>query len=144
MKKLNVFFDILKIAINENIYEEFTEVYEKEEYSKLSEEMVDILPTIFEEFNIFPNPISDLTCRECTFAVEMAKEGYDVTGVDMAYLFLKNIINMYQNFYYPKKHSFTSSSSSKLSISFKFISNSRYYLIHNNSMKSPLLSLPLS
>ena len=51
--------------------------------------MAETLPTILEKFNIKPQEILDIACGEGTFAVEMAKRGFRVVGVDISKEMLK-------------------------------------------------------
>ncbi len=75
--------------MNEGIYGDFAPVYKEGNFSKLSEHMVEFLPDILERFDVSPEKILDLACGEGTFSVEMAKKGYDVTGVDISDRMLK-------------------------------------------------------
>jgi ubiquinone/menaquinone biosynthesis C-methylase UbiE len=63
--------------------------------------MARFFPSILRQFKISPENILDVACGEGTFALEMAKSGYQVTGVDysldMLKLARKKIINQKQN-----------------------------------------------
>jgi len=72
-----------------NVYKKFAYLYVKGRYSHFSEKMAEILPTIFENFNVQPQRILDIACGEGTFAVEMAKRGFRVVGVDISKEMLK-------------------------------------------------------
>ena len=72
-----------------NVYKKFAYLYVKGRYSHFSEKMAEILPTIFENFNVQPQRILDIACGEGTFAVEMAKRGFQVVGVDISEEMLK-------------------------------------------------------
>lgn len=75
--------------MSEEIYRDFAEVYAEGGYPKMSEKMVEVLPEVFEHFEFYLDSILDLACGEGSFAVEMAKKGYDVTGVDISPEMLK-------------------------------------------------------
>lgn len=66
------------------IYEAFAEFYVKGLYPSYSKQMAELLPAVLERFDVRPHTLLDLACGEGTFAVEMAKRGYRVTGVDLA------------------------------------------------------------
>ena len=72
-----------------NVYKKFAYLYVKGRYSHFSEKMAEILPTILENFNVQPQRILDIACGEGTFAVEMAKRGFQVVGVDISKEMLK-------------------------------------------------------
>ena len=67
-----------------NAYREFARFYAKGQYYKYSKQMAEVLPDILEQFNVCPTTILDLACGEGTFIVEMAKKGFDVTGIDLS------------------------------------------------------------
>jgi len=72
-----------------NIYEKFAYFYKKGEYSQYSERMAELLPSLLERFGAKPQTLLDLACGEGTFAVTMAKKGFQVTGVDISTHMLK-------------------------------------------------------
>ena len=67
-----------------NIYEKFAYFYEKGSYLQHSKRMAELLPAVLEKFDAEPQTILDMACGEGTFAVAMAKEGFQVTGVDLS------------------------------------------------------------
>ncbi|AIF70105.1 hypothetical protein PAP_08620 [Palaeococcus pacificus DY20341] len=71
------------------IYKNFAYFYVKGRYSRFSEKMAEILPTILEKFDAKPQKILDIACGEGTFAVEMAKRGFQIVGVDISREMLK-------------------------------------------------------
>ncbi|KPU63358.1 hypothetical protein EP1X_03185 [Thermococcus sp. EP1] len=71
------------------IYKNFAYLYVKGRYSRFSEKMAEILPIILEMFDVKPQKILDIACGEGTFAVEMAKRGFQVVGVDISEEMLK-------------------------------------------------------
>lgn len=68
-----------------SLYNEFAEVYAKGEYPNLSQAVADILPKILEQYQI-PNSgkLLDIACGEGSFALSMAKQGWQVTGIDQS------------------------------------------------------------
>jgi SAM-dependent methyltransferase len=66
------------------IYREFAYLYATGEYPQFSKQIAKFLPSLFEEYQFLPNTILDLACGEGTFAIEMAKQGYSVTGIDQS------------------------------------------------------------
>jgi ubiquinone/menaquinone biosynthesis C-methylase UbiE len=65
-----------------SIYEEFAYFYAKGPYLQYSERMAELFPAALERFDARPQAILDIACGEGTFAVAMAKKGFQVTGVD--------------------------------------------------------------
>lgn len=66
------------------VYDKFAWFYAKGPYPQYSERMADILPSLLERFRSRPKVILDLACGEGTFAVAMAKKGFQVMGVDQS------------------------------------------------------------
>jgi len=66
------------------IYAEFARFYTEGPYPEFSRRMAELLPVVLERFEAKPKAILDLACGEGTFAVELAKRGYQVTGVDLS------------------------------------------------------------
>ena len=67
-----------------DIYNEFTEFYAKGIYPKFSEYMLQLMPKILNRYNKNPKKILDVACGIGTFAIGMAKQGYQVTGIDLS------------------------------------------------------------
>jgi len=67
-----------------SIYREFARFYSWGPYPDYSRRMAELLPQVLERFGAKPKTILDLACGEGTFAVEMARQGYKVTGVDLS------------------------------------------------------------
>ncbi len=67
-----------------SIYEKSAYFYAKGPYPQYSEKMAEMLPFVLEKFDAQPRTILDLACGEGTFAVIMAKNGFQVTGVDLS------------------------------------------------------------
>src|SRR4030042_6407587 len=67
-----------------SIYEKFAYFYTKGPYPQYSERMAELLPSVPERFGVKPQMLLDLACGEGSFAVAMAKEGVQMTGVDLS------------------------------------------------------------
>jgi len=67
-----------------SIYERFAYFYAKGPYPQYSERMAELLTAMLERFGAEPQTILDLACGEGSFAVAMAKKGFQVTGVDLS------------------------------------------------------------
>jgi len=63
-------------------YNQFAEVYATGGYPHYSQKMAELLPDVLGKFNLHPRKVLDLACGEGTFAVALAKLGYQVTGYD--------------------------------------------------------------
>ena len=66
------------------IYREFARFYARGPYPEYSRTMSQLLPRVLERFGAKPETVLDLACGEGTFAVELARRGYRVTGVDLS------------------------------------------------------------
>lgn len=66
------------------IYQSFATIYAKGPYTKFSLRMAELLPDIQSKFDLKPTAVLDLACGEGTFAIEMAKSGYQATGIDIS------------------------------------------------------------
>jgi len=76
---------VIQYIINEmNIYKEFAHFYVRGHYPHFSEKILQLFPGVLKHFNIRPQTILDIACGEGTFALGMAKKGYDVTGIDLS------------------------------------------------------------
>jgi len=65
-----------------SIYERFARFYTRGPYPQYSERMAEIISSVLERFGARPRAILDVACGEGTFAVAMAKKGFQVTGID--------------------------------------------------------------
>lgn len=72
-----------------DIYKKFAYIYEKGQYPEYSRKMAILLPSILHQFKLSPEKTLDTACGEGTFAIEMAKNGFHVTGVDLSIDMLK-------------------------------------------------------
>lgn len=71
------------------IYKKFAHIYVRGRYSLFSKRVAEALPAILEKFNLRPRRILDIACGEGTFAIEMARKGFEVVGVDISEEMLK-------------------------------------------------------
>jgi ubiquinone/menaquinone biosynthesis C-methylase UbiE len=68
-----------------SLYNEFAQVYAKGDYPTLSQAVAEILPDIFDKYNIADHgKLLDVACGEGSFALSMAKSGWQVTGIDQS------------------------------------------------------------
>ncbi|MCK4422151.1 class I SAM-dependent methyltransferase [candidate division WOR-3 bacterium] len=67
-----------------SIYDNFAYFYAKGTYPQFSEGIVELLPAVLLAFEAEPRTILDLACGEGTFAVAMAKKGFQVMGIDQS------------------------------------------------------------
>ncbi len=67
-----------------SIYDGFARIYTKRLWPDYSRGMARLIPAIVKKYAIHPESVLDLACGEGTFALEMAKAGYKVTGVDLS------------------------------------------------------------
>ncbi len=63
-------------------YEGFSYIYSKGPYTSYSQRMAMLFFPVLDLLDFDPETLLDVACGEGTFAVEMAKEGLKVTGVD--------------------------------------------------------------
>lgn len=69
------------------MFDRFAKVYARGKYPGFSQEMAAILPSIIKKYRIPTNgtrKLLDVACGEGSFAVEMARKGWSVTGVDLS------------------------------------------------------------
>ena len=69
------------------LYDSFASVYASGDYPNLSQRMAAILPGVMKHYKILTNnrkKLLDVACGEGSFCVEMAKNGWSVTGVDQS------------------------------------------------------------
>lgn len=67
-----------------NIYKRFAYFYTKGRYPEFSEKMAKLIPPILNQYKLAPVTILDIACGEGTFAIEIAKMGFQVTGIDLS------------------------------------------------------------
>jgi len=65
-------------------YNEFASVYARAGFSAYSAKMAELVEAMVSRFKVKIESILDVACGDGTFAVEMAKKGYKVTGVDLS------------------------------------------------------------
>jgi SAM-dependent methyltransferase len=71
---------------NKGIYEKFASIYQRGPYIRFSQNLAEnVLPQYLEDMDIHPVNVLDIACGEGSFAVAMAKRGYQVTGIDQSY-----------------------------------------------------------
>lgn len=63
-------------------YGEFAEIYSQGPYTWFSLRMAELLPGILQEWDVQPEVILDMACGDGSFAIEMARLGYQVTAID--------------------------------------------------------------
>lgn len=69
------------------VYGRFAEIYARGQYPTLSQAVAEILPSLMATYNIplvKSTRLLDVACGEGSFAIEMAKQGWNVTGVDQS------------------------------------------------------------
>lgn len=67
------------------VYNHFAEVYARGKYPTISQAIAEILPGIQVQFGMpEKGSLLDIACGEGSFAVEMAKKGWDVVGIDQS------------------------------------------------------------
>jgi ubiquinone/menaquinone biosynthesis C-methylase UbiE len=68
-----------------SLYNEFAQVYSKGEYPTLSQAVAEILPGILSQYGIpTTGKLLDVACGEGSFALSMAKNNWQVTGIDQS------------------------------------------------------------
>ena len=65
-----------------DVYGEFAAVYSRGDYPDFSRQMAEHLPGALEQLGVRPESLLDIACGEGTFAVAVARQGLEVTGVD--------------------------------------------------------------
>lgn len=69
------------------MFDRFAEIYAQGNYSIHSQAMAQIIPSLMREYKIptrTTRKLLDVACGEGSFAVEMAKKGWSVTGIDQS------------------------------------------------------------
>jgi len=68
-----------------NVYRRFAEIYSSGPYPGYSLTLIDLLPGLFELYGIHSSGrLLDLACGEGSFSVAMAKQGWQVCGIDQS------------------------------------------------------------
>jgi SAM-dependent methyltransferase len=72
------------------LYDRFASIYQRGLYIRFSQNLAEtVLPQYLDEMGIQPTDILDLACGEGSFAIEMSKQGYHVTGIDQSQSMIK-------------------------------------------------------
>jgi len=66
------------------VYAGFAHFYAEGPYPHFGQRMAELLPVVLGRFDFQPQAILDLACGEGTFAMAMAGQGFQVTGVDLS------------------------------------------------------------
>jgi SAM-dependent methyltransferase len=67
------------------LYDQFAAVYQRGPYLRFSQALAEsVLPDYLVDLGLKPTDVLDVACGEGSFAVAMAKLGYNVTGVDQS------------------------------------------------------------
>jgi SAM-dependent methyltransferase len=67
------------------IYDQFASIYQRGPYVRFSQNLAEsVLPEYLESIGYQPANLLDVACGEGSFAVGMAKLGYEVTGIDQS------------------------------------------------------------
>ena len=65
------------------VYDGFAQIYQRGLYLRFSQLLAEsVLPEYLAEMGIEIRDLLDIACGEGSFAVEMSKKGYQVTGID--------------------------------------------------------------
>jgi len=72
-------------VIKMGLYDKFAAIYQRGPYLRFSQNLANsVFPQYLVEMDIHPQHVLDLACGEGSFAIEMSKLGYQVTGVDQS------------------------------------------------------------
>ena len=67
------------------IYNRFASIYQRGPYVRFSQKLAEsVLPEYLASLDVHPVNLLDIACGEGSFAVAMARQGYQVTGVDQS------------------------------------------------------------
>lgn len=67
------------------VYDRFADVYQRGPYLRFSQSLAEsILPEYLADLDIAPRDLLDIACGEGSFAIMMAKLGYNITGIDQS------------------------------------------------------------
>lgn len=67
-----------------SIYNEFAAIYAAGAYPQFSRQMAAVIPSLLTALKSQPKTLLDIACGEGTFAIAMAQQGFDVTGIDQS------------------------------------------------------------
>lgn len=68
------------------VYDRFASIYQRGPYLRFSQNLAEsVLPQYLADEGIKPVDILDIACGEGSFAVEISKRGYKVTGIDRSH-----------------------------------------------------------
>lgn len=68
-----------------SLYNEFAQVYAKGDYPTLSQAVAEIVPGVMKQYDMpTTGKLLDVACGEGSFALAMAKTGWQVTGIDQS------------------------------------------------------------
>ena len=65
-------------------YKDFAYIYFQGPYPSFSIRIAELFPNILEKFNYHPQTLLDMACGEGSFAIHMALNGLQVTGIDQS------------------------------------------------------------
>lgn len=65
-------------------YEDLAEIYRRAGFTRFSRDLAARLPELFARFGRRPRRICDLACGTGDAAIQLAQQGYDVTGIDVS------------------------------------------------------------
>ncbi len=75
---------LLLIAMSSKNYSEFAQLYSTGSYPQYTKYIAGKLPDILGKLGARPSKVLDLACGEGTFAIEAARLGFKVTGIDLS------------------------------------------------------------
>lgn len=68
------------------LYDRFAVIYQRGPYIRFSQNLAEsVLPEYLKDMELKPKDILDVACGEGTFAIEMSKKGYNLTGIDRSH-----------------------------------------------------------
>ncbi|MFN2303918.1 MAG: class I SAM-dependent DNA methyltransferase [Anaerolineales bacterium] len=67
------------------LYDRFAPIYQRGPYVRFSQVLAEtVLPDYLTYLDIHPKDVLDVACGEGSFAVEFARQGYNITGIDQS------------------------------------------------------------